>query len=407
MFSLGARGHVSILPYVAVLPFRTVGGDAMDATVGDWLAEEMSRSLSRSRLVAMISHLSCRELAIGRPDTTRIRAALHADYCVAGTLHRSGANFVLDADFLDVPSGRILWTRQFSASVDTYFQTAAEGIAGLVGAVGAAIADEALAHVAGRQLADIEDHRLVVAGVRLMARPTLADLARSRQLIEEAIRRAPHAAEPHAWLAKWYVLSVFNGWSVDPRTDKQLGVDAAARALDLSPDNAFCLAIEGLVENNLNKRLDVAESRFKLALEANPSSALSHLLYGTLDAFRDKGAEAVASVDKARRLSPLDPFRYYYLGLSSAAYLANEQFDIALQLADESLQLHDRHVSSLRSKIIALHNLGETSALAQAGERLRRQDPDFTVAGYLATHPAADFEFGRRAARALRAAGIP
>src|SRR5262245_17504993 len=36
-----------ILPVVSVLPFRAVGGEELDSVLGDWLAEEICRSLSR------------------------------------------------------------------------------------------------------------------------------------------------------------------------------------------------------------------------------------------------------------------------------------------------------------------------------------------------------------------------
>jgi TolB-like protein len=224
LFSLSlSGGGVSVLPAIAVLPFRAVGNDIADATLSDWLAEEMCRSLSRSRLLAVISHLSCRELARGGIDIASVRSRLHADFCVTGSLRRIGGMLVLDADFIDVGSGRILWTRQITSSVEAFFQSAEEGIAAIVGSIGAAIADEALSHIASQPLADVEDHRLVIAGVRLMNRATLHDLARARVLLEEALRRAPYAAETHAWLGKWYFLSVFNGWSSDIEAETQRG----------------------------------------------------------------------------------------------------------------------------------------------------------------------------------------
>jgi hypothetical protein len=69
--------------------------------------------------------------------------------------------------------------------------------------------------VVDRPIASIDDHRLVIAGVKLMNRTTLSELARARLLLEEAARRDPYAPEVHAWWGKWYFLSVFNGWSVN------------------------------------------------------------------------------------------------------------------------------------------------------------------------------------------------
>jgi TolB-like protein len=407
LFSLAScSGGASVLPTIAVLPFRAIADDIADATISDWLAEEICRSLSRSRLLSVISHLSCRELARTSIDIPQVRSTLRADFCVAGSLRRSAGRILLDADFIDVRSGRILWTRQIGSPVEGFFQAVEEGIAAIVAAIGAAIADEALNHVASRRLTDVEDHRLVIAGVRLMNRSTLHDLARARELLEEAVRRAPYVAETHAWLGKWYFLSVFNGWSTDTVAETQRGIDSTARALDLSPDNAFCLTIDGLAHNNLLKRLDVAEHRYKTALAINPNEALSLLLRGALHAFRDEGQEAVRCVDRARRLSPIDPFRYFYESLSATAYLSAGAYESALELAESSLLLNDRHVSTLRAKIVALHNLDRGEELRLAGRQLRRHMPDFKIDDYLRSHPASDSKFGRKAVAAFTAAGL-
>jgi tetratricopeptide (TPR) repeat protein len=279
-------------------------------------------------------------------------------------------------------------------------------IAAVVAAVGAAIADEALTHVVDRPIASIDDHRLVIAGVKLMNRTTLSELARARLLLEEAARRDPYAPEVHAWLGKWYFLSVFNGWSVNAKEEIQFGLDCTARSLDLSPDNAFCLAIDGLAQSNLVKRLDIAEQRYDSALSINPCESLSLLLRGTLHAFRDEGQQAVELVDQARKRTPIDPFRYFYESLSATAYLSAGRYQEALNFADTSLALNNRHLSTLRARIIALHNLDRGDELRQAGQQLMRAAPGFTVENYLSEHPAAGSKFGAMAAAALRAANI-
>ena len=63
-------------------------------------------------------------------------------------------------------------------------------------------------------------------------------------------------------------------------------------------------------------------------------------------------------VEKALHLSPLDPFGYLYDSLASTAYLAAEDFERTLDYADRSLVKNDRHLSSLRVRICALHHLG-------------------------------------------------
>jgi TolB-like protein/tetratricopeptide (TPR) repeat protein len=395
------------LPAIAVLPFRTIAGAPEHAVLGDWLAEEACRSLSRSNLIAVISHWSSRSLNHQLADIATIRSCLGVDYCVAGTLRVAADEIVLDADLLDTASGRILWTRQFAGPIGSFLSPSAEGVSEIVTAVGRAIADDAIAHVSDRQLAELEEHRLLLAGVGLMHRPSLRDFAKSRELIEEALRRAPNAAEAHAWHGKWHILSVFNRWSTDPAKDTRIAIDSTARALDINPESAFCLTIDGFAHNNLLRRMDIAKARYDEALQRNPNESLAWLLSGALHAFQDEAPAAVAAAEKARRLSPIDPFQYYYESLSATALVAAGRYEEALGFAERSLLRHDRHTSTLRTKVTALHYLGRAQDATAAGLEILRRQPDFTVAGYLRDHPAGTHEVGRRVATALRAAGIP
>lgn len=250
------------------------------------------------------------------------------------------------------------------------------------------------------------DHELLVAGVGLMHQLKLNSFARSRALIEEAIRRAPHAAEAHAWLGEWYVAAVFNGWSTDRARDTQMAQDCTARALDIEPENSFCLTIDGVVCNNLLMQLDVASQRFDAALNRNPNEAMAWLSSSVLFAYRDEGKEAVARAEKAIRRSPLDPFGYFFESLAATAYFSAENYAHALELADQSLAKNSRHVSTLRVRLCALHHLGRSKEARQAAAELMRRQPDFTVADYRKNHPAADFKIGKNAIAALIAAGI-
>ncbi len=397
----------SMLPTIAVLPFRLILGAPGDVVLGDWLAEEICRSLSRSNLLAVISHLSSRELSASKIELTRVREVLGVDYCVAGSLRVVGDKVTLDADCIDAASGRIMWTRQFSGQIGDFMGVQSDAITEVVRSIGQTIASEAVVHAQGRAVASLADHELLIAGVGLMHQLKLSGFARSRELIEEAIRRAPRAAEAHAWLGEWYVMSVFNGWSTDRARDTQLAQDCTARALDMESENSFCLTIDGVVNNNLLMRMDVAGQRFDAALERNPNESMAWLLSGVLFAYRDEGQAAVARVTKAMRLSPLDPFGYFYDSLAATAYLGAEDYVQALQLAERSLARNDRHLSTLRARICALHFLGRNAEAREAGLTLLQRKPDFTVANYRVSHPAAQYKIGLNAAVALSASGIP
>jgi len=396
----------SLLPMVAVIPFRLVTGDPSHDVLGDWVAEEICRSLSRSNLMAVISHLSARQLGSARIDIEDIRELLSPDYCLTGSFRVEGANAILDADFIDVSTGRILLTRTFHAQVSDFLSSQSTAIRDLSNVIGRTIASDTLIHVRGRDLHDLEDHRVLLAGIGMMHELRLSSFARSRLLIEEAVSRAPHAAEPLAWLGDWYVMSIWNGWSSDAVGDAALARECTQKALDLEPDNPLCLAVDGVVHSALQNNQADAERQFDRALGANPNDALSKLFSGVMHAFRDNGAKAVAQVSEAQALSPADPLGYLYHSFAAYAHVSNETYEEAVQLADRSLELNKRHVSTLRTKLCAHYHLDQLDEMHQTGAQLRELMPAFCLDTYRREHPATGYAVGDRMACALRAAGF-
>jgi len=397
----------SMVPLITVLPFQLVFGDRRQRATGDWLAEEIGRSLSRSNLLSVISHLSSREFSRQHVVLDDIRKSFNVDYCIAGSIRVHGDKLVLDSDLCDTETGRIMFTRRFEGSFSDFTELNERMTEDVVKSVGRAIADDSVERTRNRRLADIDDHRLLIAAVGHMRQPNFSSFQRARVLFEEAAHRLPTSAEVHAWLGKWFILNVFNGWSNNRAIDTQRALDSTARALDLEPDNSFCITMDGFAHNNLLRRPDIALERYTEALALNPNEALSWLLKGALHSFTDESATAVRHVEKARELSPLDPFKYYYDSLSASAHFADGNYQRGLELAESSYQSNSRHTSTLRIRVALLQRLKRQEEAREAGKELLRHQPDFTVSDYLARHPAAGFTIGHEMADALRSAGLP
>lgn len=396
-----------VTPSIAVIPFVALTPEGHDSSLGDLFAQEITRSLSRSHLLTVISHLSSRCLSNQALGLQELRDKLDVDYAVNGCLRLQGDAVRIDVDFIDVHSGRVCWTREFFGSLSDFFAGNDATVQQVTSTIGEAILTSELELATSQPLPDVPSHTLLMSGITLMHRQTLASFSKARTYVEEVIRRAPKHSVVHAWLGKWYILSVQQGWSINLSKDTQTACDCTQRALDLDPDCAFSLAIDGFAQNNLMKRFDTSLERFDAALDRDPNSALAWLLKGTLHAFVDDGPHAVECTNRARILSPLDPHRYFFDSLSATAQLANSDYAAALELAEKSLRANRRHTSTLRVRTIALQQLGrEAEAHASAAELLKLE-PTLTIEHYLHKHPAAGFRTGREWADALRAAGVP
>lgn len=407
-------GPVSLLPgtdailrpMISVIPFSSPDPDS-GKIVGDMIAESLISALSRSNLVNVISHLSSRTLDPRTVSMPQIRDHLKADHVVTGRIRVGDDKVTLETEVVHVGTGQIQGGYQGDFSLKDYLSNDAGVIEDVATSIGRCLFSSSVRGARTQVLSDVACHDLMMSGVFLMHQQALAGFSVSRQYLEEVVSRVPGSAIPLAWLSKWYVLSIQQGWSTDVAKDALVAQDYAARALDTDPTCSFSLSVDGFVQNNLLKNYDAAMDRFDEALSLDPSNPLSWLLKGTLHAFMDLGEEAVQCTDRARKLSPLDPHKYFFDSLSATAALSNQEFEKALRLADRSLKANVYHTSTRRVRTIALERMGRHEEAQRSAKTLLKLEPTLTIRRYLTQHPAANFETGRDWAEALRSAGVP
>lgn len=391
---------------VAALPLSGIGGSAELPTIGDWIAEEICRSLSRSYFLNVISHLSSRAIMKRSIDLIDIRKALDVDYVVTGTLRSDKKLLVANIDLVCASSGATQWLGEVRCAHINFAENLSEKLETIMRSIGNAIMNDTINYVRDRSLPMVEDHKLIIIGVSMMHRLRMRDFLKSRKYLEEAVKRMPKVADTHAWLSNWYILSVFNGLAINNKKETRKALDEIAKALDLDPTSSFSLTIAGFAYNNLLKDMPAAEKYYRKALNVNPNESLAWLLRGALMAFQDEGNAAIRATSKARHLSPIDPFGYFYDSLSSTAHLAAENYSQALFYADRSIDLNHRHISTLRAKITALHFLDRGPEARDTAKQLLLQQPNFKLEEYRQNHPSANNKLGLSVIEAMAAAGI-
>lgn len=393
-------------PTLAVIPFTARNVAPEHHVLGEVFAEEMIRELSHLPDLNVISRLSTTALR-GRVSLTEIGATLNADYVLSGTYSVDGSRVRLSAELAEAGSAHVVWARELADEIAGIVGGERELIGRVVVDVYRAVMSRELRRVRSQALPTLKSYSLLMAAVTLMHRLSPRDFEDARQLLQTLIDRARRQSIPQAWLAKWHVLRVQQGWSEDPGRDAQMALQCTRQALDNDPHCSLALAIDGFAHTNLLKRFDIAEERYDLALRTNPNDSLAWLLKGTMHAFMAQGRPAVDCTQRALKLSPLDPHRYFYDSLAATAHLAAHRYDQALDLAQRSLRANPTHTSTLRAMAIAQWQLGRKDDARKTVQELRRQEPELTFSGYLERTPAAPFSTGKEWSSALRQAGLP
>jgi adenylate cyclase len=332
---------------------------------------------------------------------------LGADYVLSGGYRVAGGHVHLTAQLCETRSPRVCWAGALKGQVDAVLWGKGTLAERLIAEVAHAVIARELQRAQSQPLPSLQSHTLLMSAITLMHRLSPHDFELAARMLQAVADRAPRHPVPLSWLARWHVLRVHQGWSDDPQADSERARDLARRALHADAGCGVALVVDGLVQTTLLRQLDVAQERYDDALRINPSDSMAWLLKGTLHAFRGEGAPAVRATQRALRLSPLDPLRYYYESLAATAALSAGQYPRAISLAQRSLRANRRHASTFRALAIAQWLSGQAEPARETVRQLLRLEPNLTVRSYRARSPTSGYETGRVWSEALHAAGVP
>lgn len=417
-YRLGPAGHAPVIdrgaselaplrPTIAVIPFSVRSTEPGHQLLGEALADEVIAALSQTPELMVISRLSTTVFRGRHKGLEDIRNHLQADYILNGTCRTSGTDLRLFAELVEARTGRTVWADTLRSRVEGVFHADDHLVAELMQAIGRAVVVQEMGRARSQALPTLEGYTLLLGGIALMHRTSFREFDRARQLFEALAERNPRHPVAHAWLGKWHVMRVQQGWTNDPAREAQLALDATRRAIDTDSQCALAWTVDGFVRTNLMRDLDSGLQSYESALDINPNESLAWLLKGTLHAFRDEGDLAVAGTERALALSPLDPLRYFYDSLAATAATSAGRYQRAVELGRRSLRSNRTHTSTYRAIAIAQVMMGEVDEARATVRELLALEPAFTLKSFVARSPTSRFPHGERIVNALRTAGVP
>ncbi|HEY2926878.1 adenylate/guanylate cyclase domain-containing protein [Piscinibacter sp.] len=403
----GGSSAGDLRPTIAVIPFSSYAGAPEAVGLGDILADQVIAALSKSNAINVISRLSTTAFRDRIQSIEMIGQSLSANFIVSGRYWKSGSTVHALVELADARNSRVIWTQTLADTETAVLQTDSELVAALVDGISQAIFSVEVASVSSIPLPNLQSHTLLLAAISLLYRLSVRDFERARAALETLNERAPRHPSPLAWLARWHLFRVVQGWSDNRERDGTAALSYAKRALDLDPDSSLALTMLGNVHTNYLRDLEGAESLYDKALSINPNESLAWLQKGNCLSFRGDGPAALAHTEKAADLSPLDPSRHFYLSIMASAALSAGAYERAIAAAKSSLRLNSDHVSSHRVLAIAQVLTGRVDEARLTVRQILALEPHLTVAGFIARSPGASSGLAETFGSALLAAGLP
>lgn len=404
-------------PTLAVMPFvlwleSTPAVTGADLGLADIVSQQLIGQLSLSPMLHVISGLSTKALR-GHPlSRSVLYETLGADYLLQGQVRASGSDahagrLEVSFELWRAGSGEpVLSDAQRAVALDALSPTS-DLIARITQAVSLRIlaVEQRLARGA-QALPNLACHTLYLSAVDLLHRFSLHDFDRARQMLLTLSERAPRHPEPLAWLARWHVFRVVQGWTDDSARDSTEALTYSERALDRDPESALALTMTGSVYAGVRRDPGTAQVYYEKALKVNPNDSMAWVMSGVAQGFMSIRESALAASETALGLAPLDPLRYYYDSLSASAALMSGETDRALELAQRSVDANACHGSAYRVLAAAKVLTGAVHEAREVIDRMLSVEPQFTVQTYL-NRVGVDTTKSREVADALRLAGLP
>jgi TolB-like protein len=398
-----AEAKTSDLPSIAVLPFRSIGGDKDADYFGDGMVEDIVVSLGSLHELFVISRGSTLAFRGKDPDPREIGRALGVRYVVGGSVQRSGKRLRVFVELCDAETGTALWTDRTEAPLDELFDIQDSYTASFASRIAPHIRNAELRRALRKRPETMTAYDYVLRGLEHVHRDNTFDQAGA--CFQKAIDREPTFALPYAWSGWWRSILIRQGWSKEPVKDWMLAAQMSAKAIDLDGSNALALASYGHLKSVLERDFDGGELFLESAVQACPNGPIAWVLGSFTQSYQGRGDEAIRRAVQALKLSPLDRGRFYcHLAMGLGHYVAG-RYGEAVKWGKRSAAENPGFTSTMRYLAAAHTAAGEHGeAKRLAGEVLKRE-PNFRLGSYVI--PFRDKALNDQHRARLREAGLP
>jgi DNA-binding SARP family transcriptional activator/TolB-like protein len=283
-------------PVVAVLPLHVIGSDALASCVAEGIVEDVVHVLAGLREPVVISNNSTRNFRGLELNIQSIAASLGAQYLVTGSARMAGEQVRIALELVEAPTGAVLWSNAYTVPDTTLFEVQERIAAGIANTLVPQVNAFELRRSRQQRWEDLGSYYLVLRARDLVFKLDRPAFEQAENLLHQAIARDPGYPAPHAALADWHSLRMFQGWSPDPARDVMALENAAQMAIRLDPCHARALALLGHNRTIIARRYHDATTLFERALPSVPMK-VRHPPPGNLDlrARKDQLAHAHAS----------------------------------------------------------------------------------------------------------------
>ena len=394
-------------PSIVVLPFVNMSGDPKQEFLCDGLTENITTTLSMIPELFVIARNSAFGYK-GKPiDVKKVAENLGVRYVLEGSVQKSGERIRTNAQLIDAISGHHIWSEKYDRDMTNLFALLDDITRNIGVALQIKLTDGEQARVFHRDTKNLEAWALASQAFDVIQRFTREDVARAKELSEEAVKLDPQYGFGWSLLAWAYFEGATAGWCESREEYYKKAVELNHKALALNKDLFCATAMLGSI-HLWQRQYEQAIEMGRRSIELGPNIALNYAILAITLNYVGNFEEAITLGERAIRLHPFCPL--WYLDTLATSYRMAGRYEEALALYKQILPRAQEEPFYLFPAHIGLAEVySEMGPVEEAHAQVKeilRMAPRFSLENWSKTQPFKDAKHLEKRLTALRKAGL-
>jgi adenylate cyclase len=340
-------------PSIAVLPFTNMSGDPEQEYFADGMVEEIITALSQIRWLFVIARNSTFTYKGRSVDVKLVGRELGVRYVLEGSVRKARDRVRIGAQLIDIASGAHIWSDRFEGALDQVFELQDQVASRVAGVIEPHLRQSEIERANRKPTQSLDAYDLYLRSLGQFHKHTRDGACAAIDQLKHALAIDPTYAPAAALICECRVTL---GSITDAEVEET--VHLARQAIQWGKNDPEALWMAAISLSIFADEHTLAAGIIERALALNPNSAHAWNAKGYVAYYQNQLSTAIEALNHAIRLSPLDPLGGYFSNGLTLATLAAGSYSEALEWADRALHEFPGSVFALRSKAIALIQLG-------------------------------------------------
>jgi adenylate cyclase len=391
-------------PSIAVLPFQNMSGDPEQEYFADGMVEEIITALSRFKSLFVIARNSSFTFKGRAVDIKEVGRRLGVRYVLEGSVRKASGKIRITGQLIDAVTGTHLWADRFERDLTDVFALQDEVTVAVVSAIQPKLLQTEIGMATRRRPENLTAYDFYLRAMQQYYLTTREGVAEAIRLAHRALELDPRFGLVAALAAVSHMRNVVWDYAADPPLDRKEAVRLLRLALSIDdgdPDTlAWASVTSAFMVSDCESEIEMADR----AVALNPNSFQAWNARGLVYKISGLPEEAVRSLERALRLSPVDPRLHLTFTTMGIAFIELRRFEEAIVVGKKALRQNRTYPVALRCLASAFAHVGRDAEAREAAARLLEVDPAFTISAWIARGGQAN---SKLEIEGLRKAGLP